>query len=247
MRPYLFDAMVTMPWHRRLMASVPSWLRGLVLRFEAQIERSIRGFARALPPATLVLDAGAGECQYAHHFAHCRYVGVDLGIGDAGWNYAHLDLVGDLARLPFRPGTFAAAVNVVVLEHTTDPGRVLTELHRVLAPGGQLLLIAPQEWAVHQVPHDYFRFTRYGLRLLLERAGFTDLRITPVGGFFTLLGRRLLDSALFFTVGWRWLLLPAVAVLAGPPGVLLPFLDWLDRERLTTLGYVAHARKSAAP
>lgn len=231
------------PWHRRIVNRLPRRLHRLILRFEAMIEDRVAGFACSLPAGTRVLDAGAGECRYAREFSHCRYVAVDLAVGDADWDYSRLDGVADLARLPFRDGSFGAAINIVVLEHVRDPGAVLEELSRVLAPGARLLLAAPQEWGVHQAPHDYFRYTRSGLQWLLERAGFGDIEIEAGGGFFTLLGRRLLDSILYFQGGWRWLLFLPAAAVCGVLGVLLPMLDFLDPTRNTTLGYVCTARK----
>jgi SAM-dependent methyltransferase len=225
---------------------VPRPLKRLLLRFEVAIEEELERFAAELPAGTRLLDAGAGECQYEHLFRHCRYVAVDLGVGDTAWDYSQLDALGDLTALPLRDGACEAALNVVVLEHTREPARVLAEIGRVLRPGGRLLLVAPQEWAVHQVPHDYFRYTRFGLQYLLEQAGFEQIEIRPGGGFFTLLGRRLLDAALFFQGGWRWLLLPPAALLLGPAGVLVPWLDVLDRERLTTLGYFCRATRGAS-
>ncbi|HYM09883.1 MAG TPA: class I SAM-dependent methyltransferase [Bryobacterales bacterium] len=230
-------------WHRRLADHLPAWLHRRLLRFEAAIDDEVRRFARSLPPGARVLDAGAGEADDARYFSHCRYTGVDLGVGDAAWDYSQLDAVADLERLPFRDAAFAAAVNIVVLEHTKDPARVLAEIARVLAPGAPFLLIAPQEWGVHQAPHDYFRYTRHGLEWLLTQAGFGDLRIEPAGGFFTLLGRRLLDAVLYFQGGWRWLLFPFAAVLAGSAGLALPALDFLDRHKDTTLGYICLAKK----
>ena len=72
----------------------------------------------------------------------------------------------------FGTGRFEASVNIVTLEHVREPARVLCELARTLAPGGRLLLIAPHEWEEHQQPHDYYRYTRYGLEYLLRQAGF---------------------------------------------------------------------------
>lgn len=231
------------PWHRRLTAHLPGWLHRRVLRFEAAIEDRVTRFARSLPAGAWVLDAGAGEGEDARHFSHCRYVGVDLAVGDPEWDYSRLDARADLARLPFPDRSFGAALNIVVLEHTREPGRVLAEIARVLAPGAPLLLAVPQEWAVHQQPHDYFRYTRYGVEWLLEQAGFREIQIEPVAGFFSLLGRRLLEAVLYFQGGWRWLLFPLAAITAGTAGLLLPSLDFLDREKNSTVGYICVAKK----
>ena len=127
----------------------------------------------------------------------------------------------------------------MTLEHVREPGQVLREIARTLDDGGRLLLVAPQEWEVHQAPHDYFRFTRHGLRHLLETSGFTEIDIQPVGGYFRLLARRLLNSLQFSP----WPLFPVVALLVAPPALLLPMLDRLDRDRNFTLGYIFRARK----
>jgi SAM-dependent methyltransferase len=231
------------PWHRNFTAALPGWLQRRILRFEAAIEQEVGRFARALPSGARVLDAGAGEGRYADYFRHCRYVGVDLAVGEAAWDYSQLEVVADLARLPFASESCDAALNIVVLEHLAEPGRALQEISRVLKPGASLLLVAPQEWGVHQAPHDYFRYTRHGLEHLLAQAGLAKAVIVPAGGFFTLLGRRLLDSVLYFQGGARWLLFPFAAALAGPAGLLLPALDFLDSKKDSTLGYICRAQK----
>src|ERR1035437_3815135 len=151
---------------------LPRPLRRHILHFESEIEDAVAAFARALPDGARVLDAGSGEGQYRHHFARQRYSGVDLAVGDATWDYSRVDAFADLTALPFRAATFDAAVHLVTIEHLREPGRALAEIARTLAPGGTLLIAAPHEWEVHQAPHDYFRYTRYGLAYLLEQAGF---------------------------------------------------------------------------
>jgi SAM-dependent methyltransferase len=224
---------------------LPRPLRRHILYFEAEIEDAVAAFALALEPGARVLDAGAGEGQYARHFERQRYCGVDLAVGDRAWDYSRLDALADLARLPFRDAVFAAALNIVTIEHLPDPGRALREIARTLVPGGALLVAAPHEWEVHQAPHDYFRYTCHGLRHLLERAGFEIVEIRPAGGFFRLLARRLLNGLQFFTTGLRRMWFVPAAVLAVPPAVVLPLLDFLDRERNFTLGYICRARKKA--
>jgi SAM-dependent methyltransferase len=225
--------------YARLRALLPEPVARYVMHFEAEIERSVTEFAAALPPGARVLDAGAGEGSYRGHFKAQQYCGLDLGVGDGAWDYSKLDVLGDLSLLPFRDGTFEATLNVVTLEHVREPARVVEELARILAPGGRVLIVAPHEWEEHQQPHDYFRYTRYGLRYLLERAGFRDIRVEPVGGFFRLLSRRLLNALQFFPGP----LSLVAAFFFAPPALLLPLLDPLDKKRNFTLGYICSARK----
>ncbi len=222
---------------------LPRPLRRHILHFECEIEDAVRAFAASLPVGARVLDAGAGEGQYAHQFARHRYCGVDLAVGDAAWNYSRLDALADLAALPFRDEAFDAALHIVTIEHLPEPAAALREIARTLKPGKFLLIAAPHEWEVHQAPHDYFRYTRHGLNYLLDRAGFDAVEIRPTGGYFRLLARRLLNGLQFFTGGARWLLFLPAALLLVPPALILPFLDSLDRDRNFTLGYICAARK----
>jgi ubiquinone/menaquinone biosynthesis C-methylase UbiE len=118
---------------------LPRFLARYVMHFEESIEDAVAEFANSVKPGARVLDAGAGEGNYREQFARQRYCGVDLGIGDASWDYSRLNVIGDLEKLPFRCESFAACVNVVTLEHVREPKAVLVELARVLAPGGRLL------------------------------------------------------------------------------------------------------------
>jgi SAM-dependent methyltransferase len=223
---------------------LPGPLRRHVLHFETALEDAVAAFARALPAGARVLDAGAGEGRYARYFAQQRYCGVDLAVGDAAWDYAGLDAVADLTALPFRSGAFDAALNIVTIEHLREPARALSEIARTLDTGGLLLIAAPQEWEVHQAPYDFFRYTRYGLAYLIEGAGLEVLEMRPVGGYFRLLARRMLNGLQFFSGGARWVLFIPAAMLLVPPALVLPFLDFLDRDRNFTLGYICTARKA---
>jgi SAM-dependent methyltransferase len=226
--------------HPGIQRLLPSFVRRFVLHFEAVIETSLARFASDLAPSALVLDAGAGESLHAPYFQRQRYVGLDLAVGDPRWNYSRLDVVGDLTALPFHSGSFDACINIVTLEHVREPALALREIHGALKGGGRLLLIVPHEWEVHQSPHDYFRYTRHGIAYLLQQAGFEDFTIQPVGGYFRLLSRRLLNGMQFFPGP----LVFVAAIFLVPPALLLPFFDPLDQRRDFTLGYVCMARKT---
>ena len=225
--------------YRTIEQRLPAFLRGYLLHFETTIERSVADFAARLPSSARVLDAGAGELNHAGYFKENRYVAVDLAIGDTTWDYGKLDAVADLTALPFRAASFDACINIVTLEHLREPGCALREIERTLAPGGELLLVAPHEWEVHQSPHDYFRYTRHGLAYLFDKSGFAQYTIEPVGGYFRLCSRRLLNGLQFFHGLWFF----AAAIFLVPPALIMPWFDWLDRDRNFTLGYVCIAKK----
>ncbi|MBM3763167.1 MAG: class I SAM-dependent methyltransferase [Acidobacteria bacterium] len=218
---------------------VPAWLQREVFYFESRILDGVREFAEALKPGARVLDAGAGEGQYQDFFSRQRYVGVDLGVGDVAWNYSKLDCVADLLRLPFADGGFDAFVSVVTLEHVTEPGLAIAEMARVAKTGATLFLVVPHEWEVHQHPHDYWRFTKFGVKRLLETNGWEVVRLEPGGGFFRLLSRRLMNG-LQFLPGW---LMPLVALGVAPLALIVGWMDGLDSQKDYTLGYICWAKR----
>lgn len=227
--------------HPGLQRLLPPFLRRFVLHFEAAIDDNLANFSGNLRTGAWVLDAGAGETAHARYFERQRYLALDLGVGDPQWNYTRLDVVGDLTALPFRPRSFDACINIVTLEHVREPALALREIHAALNIDGRLLLVVPHEWEVHQSPHDYFRYTRHGIAYLLENAGFQDFTIEPVGGYFRLLSRRLLNGLQFFPGP----LVVLAALFLVPPALILPLFDRLDKQHNFTLGYICMARKHA--
>lgn len=225
--------------YARAQSWLPGWLHRHLLYFEAALDDAVRDFAATLPAGARVLDAGAGEARHARYFTQHRYTPVDLAIGDAAWDYTRLHALADLTALPFAPGAFAAVLNIVTLEHVREPQKVLNEIARVLSPGGRVLLVVPHEWEVHQIPHDYFRYTRFGVTHLLNQAGLEVERLAPVGGYFRLMSRRLLNGLQFFP----GLAFPVAALFLLPPALILPWFDGLDEQKNFTLGYVCVARK----
>jgi SAM-dependent methyltransferase len=152
---------------------------------------------RAVQPAQLVLDAGAGRAPYRGLFSHARYETADF-LAVKGKKYRQPDYVCDLAEIPVDDARFDHVVLTQVLEHLPEPTKVLAELHRVLKPGGILWLTAPLFYAEHERPHDFFRYTQFGLRHILETAGFEVLEIDWMEGYLGTLSyqARMMSKAL---------------------------------------------------
>jgi len=211
---------------------------------QAIIESEVKQASERLKEGQRVLDAGAGEARHRVHFRPGQYIALDAGYGDRSWDYSRLDIRGDLENVPLRNASVDCILCLVVLEHTLHPRQVLLEFARVLKSGGSLVMVVPFLWEEHQIPHDYFRFTRYGVRCLFESSPFRLDRVSPMGGFFWLCARRSVALLSFFQGGWRWILF---ALLAPFFGLLFPlvlyFMDGLDQEQNYSLGFRVRATK----
>ncbi len=73
-------------------------------------------------------------------------------------------------------GALDLVVCFQVLEHVEWPDRAIVEFHRVLRPGGRVLLTTHGPFPYRPHPGDYWRWTAEGLTKLFERAGF-DVRV----------------------------------------------------------------------
>jgi SAM-dependent methyltransferase len=176
-------------------------------------------FAAAIPPEALVLDAGAGEAPYKPLLRHARYESADFHKVDKP--YAASTYVCDLTAIPVEDARYDYVVFNQVLEHVPDPLAVLRELFRVLKPGGQMIYTAPLFYEEHETPYDFYRYTQFGTRLLLSKAGFAIERIDWLEGYFGTvayqmhsMGRYLPAKPRDISAGARgWLLWPLMFVL----------------------------------
>ncbi len=88
------------------------------------------------------------------------YVNLDL------FPVSGVDVAADAEALPFPAEVFQRVECDAVLEHVRDPARVVSEIVRVLAPGGFVHIVVPFCHPFHEYPSDFRRFTPDGLRAL---------------------------------------------------------------------------------
>jgi len=186
-----------------------------------------------------LLDVGCGGRPYEALFPRVQqYVGLELP------KARRADVWGSALLLPFQARAFDTVLCNQVLEHVPEPAVLFAEVRRVLAPGGVLILTTPQTWGLHHEPHDFYRFTRYGLAHLARSAGLEVVASEPTCGFWATWAQRFADI-----VAYTYLkAFPRVSALAGlalAPVLLFGHaLDSLFGQRGDTLDNILVARKT---
>ena len=187
------------------------------------------------------LDIGAQNGPYAVHFPRRIALDIRRAMG--------VQIIGDAQSLGIADSSFEVVLCTEVLEHLPEPQRAIDEIFRVLAPGGQLLLTTRFLFPIHDAPHDYFRFTKYGLRHLLRRFEILELEeeTDAVGTLAVLLQRLGMQAETLHRQPFRaiWLL-SAQAIRPFSFLITSEFGDSrrLQRERgIMTSGYHVACRK----
>ena len=158
------------------------------------------------------------------------------------------DVVSDLnEKIELEDEVADTLISLSVMEHLYEPQVFLNESYRVLKKNAYFVLQVPWQWWIHEAPHDYFRYTPYGLKYMFEKAGFVDVEVEATSGFFTIwivkmnyFSRRLIRGPRFV----RWSILQILHVVWYLSQKAAPFLDKLDQNwDAETQGYFVIARK----
>lgn len=175
----------------------------------------VRRYLDRLPPGTRVLDAGCGEGVLVEEYTgRLAIEGIDASYASARVRQ------GSLTALPYPGGTFERILCLDVLEHLPgdDQRRALAELHRVLAPGGELLVSVPN--LAHLQSRVRFLLTGRFVRTASEHKHPGD---RPAWEYLQLF------AATGFTVADRRGIFPTVPILTGLIRRHPATLAWLHR------------------
>jgi SAM-dependent methyltransferase len=197
-KPY-YDAYWSESGFNPVGGALTSGLRGLMERY--------------VQPGDRCLDVGCGDGQTTGPWIlerGCQYVGVDIAetaVRQAGALGLDARLIQDVSSLPFDDASFNVALSIEVFEHLFSPHLAAGEVHRVLRPGGALIVTVPnvsywrrrldlallgrwnpvgddlstrQPW---RDPHIRF-FNLRSLQRMLRSVGFETVRVGGHGGAF---------------------------------------------------------------
>lgn len=232
------------------------WLRCLV---DLQLATIVRPLKPALSKLQgRVLDVGAGMSPWRSWLpTGAAYQGIDIGNAtEFGMAAERSDVVYYGGKvMPLEASSFDAAICIEVLEHAEDPGLLLSEIARVLRPGGVLVLTVPWSARRHHIPHDYHRFTQERLQSLLAASGFASTAIAPRGNDIGAIANKLVVLSIRLArprpltrLLWTWplFLLTAPIAAAFLAAAHLSFRLRLGSEE-DPLGYFVTATRAEAP
>ena len=139
--------------------------------FKKSTSKILHNLNEELKPK-MILDVGCGSRIYEHIFSKSNYLGIDVEISGRTSEQKLVDEYYDGVNIPYDSALFDLIICTEVLEHCEDSEKLISEMYRVLKKGGTLFITTPFMWGEHEVPYDFRRFTSYGLKKYLKKAGF---------------------------------------------------------------------------
>lgn len=150
-----------------------------------------RMYTRLIPTYAkgALVDLGCGRAPFYEAYSQYCSTSTRVDWSNSPHPLDYIDLYADLReRLPLEAESFDTVLMSDVLEHIPNPSALISEVHRILRPGGGIVLNVPFLYWLHEEPYDYYRYTTFGLAHLLESNNFTVREIEPVGGGLLLFG-----------------------------------------------------------
>lgn len=130
-----------------------------------------------------LLDLGCGEVPLFKAYKNFITDSVCIDWENTIHKNPYLDLEHNINEpLPFQDEEFDTIVLSDVLEHIYRPEQLWLEMNRVLKKNGKVLLNVPFYYWLHEIPHDYYRYTEYALKKFAESSNFKIVLLKSSGG-----------------------------------------------------------------
>jgi len=130
-----------------------------------------------------LLDLGCGKAPLYGAYKDLVTEITCVDWGNSLHQTDYLDKEADLTRpLEFPDAAFDTIILSDVLEHIPVPLDLCREIARLLSPGGKLIMNVPFYYPLHEVPHDFYRYTEFALRRFMEISEMRIIYLQPFGG-----------------------------------------------------------------
>ena len=128
-----------------------------------RIQKEISSFGSG----KFILNVGSGSSELRSDI-------INLDI----FAYSNVDLICFADAIPIASNSVDMVLSIAMLEHVDNPVGVVSEINRILLPGGELLGVIPFMQGVHASPYDFQRYTVEGLKVL-----FKDFEVIEIRGY----------------------------------------------------------------
>lgn len=182
-------------------------------------------------PKKLLADMGCGEMPYAALLKpHLQELyAVDLPGNPKATHFVDLDT----NRTNIPENSVDIVWSVMVLEHVSEPEKYLAECKRILKPGGKLILCTHGHWMFHPDPIDYWRWTSQGLKVEVERGGFTVRKFWGMMGLLSMSIQLMQDAVLLHLPLTRFWGKPYAFIMQR----FVSLATWFENKSKTTRAY----------
>lgn len=190
----------------------------------------------------VVLEIGAGTNYLKNAFENrCNdWISLDYNIISTS-----IDVQADGQQLPFKDNIANLIICIDVLEHVPHPDKMISELQRVLKKDGVLILSTPFFFYLHGSPFDFYRFSKYGLSIILEENGFKVNEIQPIAGAISTFGI-LLTIFIVKVFNFSKYLLKILLIINKfmQKIIIVPLDKIIDKEKRFAQGHIVIAKKN---
>lgn len=189
-----------------------------------------------------LIDIGCGNKPYHSDLKNLvtEHIGLDHELSPH--DKSNIDLVGTAYQIPLETESSDSVLCTAVLEHLEEPHIALVECLRVLKPGGYAIYTIPFIWHLHEKPRDFFRFSKYGIKYIFEKAGFEIIDSQALSGFWVTFGQEFVYYLYRFNRGpLRWFkIIEILGYLIQGSSYLL---DKIDKAEDWTWMYIVVVQK----
>lgn len=199
------------------------------------VKKNLQSVLGALDQKSIAINIGAGLTAYP------GVINLDLVDGP------HTNIIGKGHELPFKDNCVDLVIAQEVLEHVPCWMALVTEIHRVIKPGGIFLCQVPFQIGFHPGPYDCWRFSKQALEYIFKEPEWERLALEITLGHGSAFHRIAVE---FFAVSASWIHRQLYIPVKGMAALLLYPVKIFDlitphtpeRDRIPG-GYICLARK----